>query len=316
MLSNLAIAYLFFGGAGAGALAVLIICDFLSPQASRIFLERKDKFYAPQPSYYPFFRMGFQTAGAALVLAVLCLLFDLGRPDIVLLLFTNPTLSYIGIGAWVLALTVFCAIVLAVIWSVCPRGVLRVFVRVVEWAGLIASLATAAYTGLLFWSIGEGLLLGSLFLPLLFVLSSFSTGLALLFLGAGLTGATHRFASTFARLIRLDIIIIILEIASLTALMLTAASGQASSLAVHALIAGDYAPVFWVGIVSCGLVAPFAFEAPYLLRVKPPAMERIVIMTSSLPAALLVLAGGFCLRWGIIGAGIPLFSSGILVVGG
>jgi formate-dependent nitrite reductase membrane component NrfD len=179
-------------------------------------------------------------------------------------------------------------------------------IRIVEIGGLLAALATMAYTGLLLWSFGTGILLGSLLVPLLFILSSLSTGFALLFLTCTLTGMERSFSQRLVALTHVDTIVIVLELVVLTALLiLSLTSGfPAAKLSAQMMLSGSYALLFWVGVVVCGLIAPLALES---LRISTPP--------SPMAAALLILAGGFCLRLSLVRAALPPFTFGTMMIG-
>lgn len=75
----------------------------------------------------------------------------------------------------------------------------------------------------------------------------------------------------------------------------------AAAASVRMLLAGPHAWVFWVGFAAVGLVAPFVLETVLLAAARcgrrfPPAYSAGV--------ALLVLAGGFALRFAVVAAGI------------
>jgi formate-dependent nitrite reductase membrane component NrfD len=336
-LGDLTIGYLFLGGVGAGALSVLIVLDLLTPGASQDVpggiswaapsassqaasqaasperpraapRSRQPARYVPQPDFRPLFLAGYRTGGGVLALSVLCLLLDLGRPDHLPSLFLHPSPSYLVLGAYVLVLLLVCVAVLCRVWASPPVRVPRLAVRAVEVLGLAAAFVTMLYTGLLFQSIGTGTLLGTVLVPVIFVLSSLSTGIALLLLTAALTRAGRLFATTFRRLARADAALVLLEGASLALLLVLGFDGQqAQAQAVAGLLSGDFAPVFWVGVVGCGLVAPLAFEGASLRGGTGTVAAHWGHAFA--PVALLLLVGGCCLRVSLLGAGLPAFTA-------
>ena len=71
-------------------------------------------------------------------------------------------------------------------------------------------------------------------------------------------------------------------------------SGSASQIAsVDILMSGGYAVLFWVGVITVGIVTPLVLQALQLAHRIPHTV---------IPA-ILVLAGGFALRWVMVGAG-------------
>ncbi|MDR1088971.1 MAG: polysulfide reductase NrfD [Coriobacteriales bacterium] len=307
MVSTLVIGYLFLGGAGAGALLTLTVLELRSPEASLPTQASRARApgrrpYCPQPAYRRFFAPGFQMSCVSLVVSSLCLVFDTGRIDRALLLFTHPSLSYLTLGAFSLVAALLCATVMAVLWSLpalCPP---RPLVRAAEALGILSSVVLIGYTGLLFFSIGTGTLLGSVFIPAIFILSSLSCGVALLFLAGGIRGSIGGFASVFHGLIRADTVLLVLEVLALTLLFLLAAGDVHAAGAAEPLLQGSQAPVFWIIIVGSGLLVPLVLENLRALR----RSSTIV------PLSVLVLVGGLALRWSLIQIGLPANFAGTM----
>jgi formate-dependent nitrite reductase membrane component NrfD len=283
------------------------------------------------------------TGVGALAAGALCLFLDLGRADRVANLLLSPTFSHITLGTYALLLALLCAVAVSLLASGVVRLSPQITGRVrciLELGALIATLVVMLYTGLLFFSMGTGLLLGSFLVPVLFVLSSLSTGNALL-LGvaylSGLSGsapesqsrgclraavdrgasgarssvcAKHharlnnesRAALAHTGLFRLDRILILAELLCLAGFLLLAFGEPFHEATLFALTQGSYAVAFWGGLVICGLIAPLCMETSGLARRILPGIDP------ALPAAVCVLTGGYCLRYCILGAGLPLFA--------
>ena len=334
----LVITYLFLGGAGAGTLLILFILDFCTPLASRARLAtQKNSFselsqaanenrssirqlitselsspsddrkpehhiYRPQNAFYSFFSPGYQIATATLVLSSLCLILDLGHPDRILNLYFRPTLSYLSIGTYALTISIICGAFLASIWTFPQARFSHIVVRIVQGLGILGSIILIGYTGLLLYSMGTSTLLDSILVPLLFVLSAISCGIALLFLIAGLSGTTRIFSSTFDRLIKLDTVLLSLELIALAAFVIWAMLISNSMSDASILLQGNDTPVLLVLLVCCGLLFPLILESIRRLR-----FENTVI-----PIAFAVLVGGFVLRWWFVQIGFPDFVAGVM----
>jgi formate-dependent nitrite reductase membrane component NrfD len=260
--------------------------------------------YQPQTAWRPLFAFGFTTALIALALATCCLIFDLGRIDQAFSLFTHPRPTHLTIGAFALVALLATTGFLALIWGLHFRPVPRPLVRTLQAVALVTAFMVMLYTGLLFQSIGTGLLLGSWLIPVLFVLSSLATGIALLLIAAFLSGTLFGFRSTILRLLRLDLALITTELLAIFALFLLATPTDSVIQTVDALLAGAYALPFWTGFVFCGLALPLTLEAFMQLRQSIAGSLTIFI-------ALSVLVGGYCLRWTLIGAGFPIFAPAV-----
>lgn len=295
MLSTLIVCYLFLGGAGAGAFFWLAILGFLSPRSAR--LDSTYLRFLPRTLYRRLFAPSFLVCLATLLLGALCLAVDLGRFDRVLLLFTHPTLSYLSIGTFALTLLIICTVFLAAVWLLDVPFVHKAIVRTVEVFGFMLSGFVMVYTGLLLQSIGTALFWGSPFIPAIFVLSSLSTGIALILGSMFFTGIDRSFRTIFVRLVRVDALVIAAEMVCAAALVACAAGDMGCTQAVYDLVQGAYSAVFWVGFVLCGLVVPFAAEVLFIRRDRRSATIFV---------AVLVLVGGFCLRWCVVGAGSPV----------
>lgn len=295
MLSELVASYLFLGGAGAGSTLLLVFLDFLSPGAGRSHKDSQNSWYVPQDSYRKLFAPGFIIALLAVGIGVVCLLADLGRVDRVSLLFTSPTFSYIALGVFTLTVLLLLVGFLAAIWYFNFSGIKRWVVRVVEGACLVAAVVTILYTGLFLQSISAIALWSSPFIPVLFALSSLSSGLALVMLVVGISGAAKQYRKTMLRLMRADSVVIFVEIIVLGVFVITGFQNPLISSTWSELLWGEAAQLFWIGVVSCGMIAPGLLGLP--LGVNRLGGRMIA-------SAVLVLIGGFCLRWCVIVVGV------------
>lgn len=337
MLSILSISYLFLGGAGAGALFLLTVLDIRSPWASsatsvssqfeqrtyktrRLSTQRRQgkqrlPSFDPQLAYRGLFSAGYGAGFVVLALGTLCLLADLGRVDRVLLLFMYPTSSLVSLGTYALTLLMLSSTVLAAIWLFCIRVTHRWIINTLRGVILFLSMLIMLYTGLLFQSMGTGLLIGSVLIPILFVLSSLSTGSAVLFIVFSLTRGAQGFRGTNNKLLRVDFIIIALEILITCALVIQALLTTGFAQTTQAVLEGSEAMVFWLGFVACGLIVPFLFELLQWRGWKNLLRQSDTYLSFVLVAAL-VLIGGFCLRWCVVMVGFPIFDTFVTVIGG
>ncbi|MEG0419136.1 NrfD/PsrC family molybdoenzyme membrane anchor subunit, partial [Gordonibacter sp.] len=293
MFSMLTTCYLFLGGTGAGALVVLSVLECAnarrraaSPWGARTRFERA----CALPD--EFFARGWPLCFVVLALGMLCLLVDLGRPDRLLGLLVSPQLSAISVGAYALVVALMCAgaFSLAALLDGVRGGPAAVYV--LAGVGVVAGVVTMAYTGVLLQSLASVLFWQTPLLPLLFVLSSTSCGIACVFLSAAFVEARQPFVRPLVLLARIDGVIIVAEALCLAAYLLLASAGEGTRLAVEALVAGVQAPLLWGGIVVGGMVLPFALE-----RFITHGNSR----TQFVWIAALLLVGGFTLRFCIVG---------------
>jgi formate-dependent nitrite reductase membrane component NrfD len=287
---------------------ILAVLGFTTPKASQSLVPSAAgaastrRLYLPQKLYEPFFAPGYQLATLVLVLGAVCLISDLGRPDRVLKLFLHPTLSYVSFGTYALTISIICSLVMTAIWSLPILKLPTLAVRAIEGLGIFTALVLIGYTGLLLYSMGTGSLLGSLLIPVLFVFSALSCGIALLLFIAGLGGTFHHFSTTYRRLIKLDSVLICLELVALAVFLVLAVINTNAADHALVLLRGAQAPVFYLILIGCGLLLPLILEnVPHL------HLERIVI-----PVAITVLVGGFTLRWILVQVGFSVFTGDVM----
>lgn len=283
MFNALTIGYLFLGGTGAGALAVLCVLKCARALRWRALAMPEE-----------FFARGWPVCTVTLATGILCLLADLGRPDRLLHLLTSPEPSAMAVGSFALA----AALVLAAAFSAFALfdtvRLPRVAVVCLAVAGVAAAGATAAYTGVLLESLASVLLWRTPLVPALFVLSSASCGIAVAFLAASFVETRHPYRGPLVWLARVDGGIVLVEAGCLAVFLLLAFAGEGTVAAARALVLGELAPVFWGVLAVCGLAVPLVLE-----RFLTHGNSR----TQLLWIAALLLVGGFALRWCIVGAG-------------
>lgn len=288
MFNNLIVAYLFLGGMGAGACAVLSVLSIvLLRSKSRTFGTRA---LASIPCRR-LFGFGFLLAAAVCAVGAFCLLADMRRPDEVLVLLVSPTFTVVSVGAYVLAATILCAVVSGLAWLGVFK-VRRTALRLVATVQVVLALAVMTYTALLlmtFWSVP---FFSTPLIIALFLASSLSCGTAAVVLFAIVTRVWENFAVSMRRLALADAVIIAVEALVLTAYVLV--SCQVAPESAARLIGGELAVAFWAGLVVAGLAVPFVL---YVAECAVPAAR-----VNPLLPAVLVLVGGFVLRWCVVTA--------------
>lgn len=300
VFSELIAVYLFLGGTAAGAFALAAFLDVAKGIKEHRHSNYAKTFLPPQsvisePTYQRMRRIVYGVGLVVVVTGELCLVADLGRPEAFFFLFLYPTGSLVTVGAFALTLlTVFLALALANAVFVLPKWV-RVVAFAVKALGIPVAIVVMVYTGLLLQSVIAVSVWQSAWLPVLFAASAFSCGGAVAVLAA-CTCEDVRAKRIMARLfVRVDIAFILLEAVSIVALVLCVK--DAAPLAVTQLLEGDLSLTFWAGFVACGLVLPFVAEAISLV------INRKIPAPAAAGIAILVLAGGLCLRIAIVACG-------------
>lgn len=283
-ISLLAAAYLFFGGVGAGTLFWALLLPLCGTRDGSL---RRNAIRA------------LAVGLLLLVLGIVCLVFDLGRPNQALLLFTSPTFSFLTVGAYLLAvLFLIGGSVFAITLFANRKAQVSALFTVIRLLGALIAVAVMVYTGLLLRDLRPVHLWTSWWLPVLFLLSSMAGGAACVLLCASPTGETFaRTRSAIVTFARIDLILVIAEALVCTLYLVSVAGTPLGAQSVHALIAGDQALLFWGGFVLCGIAIPAATDATTLLR--PHSMFPGTAVFSA--AASLI--GCFCLRICLVLAG-------------
>lgn len=157
----------------------------------------------------------------------------------------------------------------------------------IGWTNVVAGVGLGVYTGMLLGTMASRPLWNSAILGPLFLTSGMSTGAAYMLL--------YRLSDGERILLsRLDMGLILAELALLSVWLIGLLSGGgAHRAAAHAVLGGPWTAAFWTLVVGMGLVAPFLAEW----------MEQRGGHVPGRLAAVLVLGGGFALRWVIVYAG-------------
>ena len=172
------------------------------------------------------------------------------------------------------------------------------------WIGIVFAFAVAAYTGFLLGVVKAFPLWNNAVLPILFVVSALSAGLAATSL-VGLLVDRERFEQMWL-IKKSHVILSAIEMVVLATMLVIVSAGSVEGAAsVYSLVAGQYAPAFWGGIVLLGLVAPFIIEG-YPVFITKRVETSMTSMVVSVIGEAGVLVGGFMLRLLVILAALPV----------
>jgi len=189
------------------------------------------------------------------------------------------------------------------------------WLRVLGWSNIVLGVGLGIYTGILLNTMVARPLWNSAILGPLFLFSGLSAGSAVMHLAAVLLArgpapegpASGAIASmvqplgsqlpekhTVDALIRADLMFLVLELVLIGLLLLNLQTSSASHAAAASLIvSGRYAWPFWGVIVVLGVLVPIVWQA----------LELSHRIAHTVVPALLVLVGGFTLRWVMVNAG-------------
>lgn len=316
----LIVIYLFLGGLGAGCLALSGLAHLM-----------------PGGRFGGVARAGALLAPVLVALGCGLLVFDLGRPlSFWRLAATIEFVSPMSIGFWLLALFVPVGLATAVVqappaWHAglarrLPR-LARPLGALVRWssgggspraaarfahlrsalaiAGIPLGLGVGIYTGVLLGAIPARPFWNTPMVAQLFLFSALSTASALLLLTLPLFAAATptTFATERRALLGADLVFIFLELFIVIPFIV---HGELSVLsardALGMILGGPYTLVFWGGVVALGIVTPGIVEASELLGATR-RWRPFTLRTLHYAVPLLILTGGFLLRWVFVHAG-------------
>jgi polysulfide reductase chain C len=231
--------HLFLAGAGAGCYAVGVLASFAGPQWARVALT------------------GIALAFALLALDTALLIRDLGVKSHALRVFAHPATSWIARGSWIIAGVMTLVFVHLVALLQPQLGIGPGVLRAISVAGLAGAIAIMIYTGALLTASRAIAFWNNALLPVLFVLSATASGMMAILL---LMPPTPALAEAFLRFARIDVLLILLQLAALALYIQASHRTHEARASAHLLMKGRLAIGFWLGLVGVGLVAPLALE--------------------------------------------------------
>ncbi len=272
--------YFFLGGLAAGAFVIATVANLL--EARR---------------YRDVVRVGYYVAFLALVPCPLILVVDLGVPArFINMLLRFNTLSPMSMGAWALTGFGLAATLAALFTFLEDTGKARDLSAgklIVGVIGGFFAFFLAAYPGVLLGATARPLWINGHALGALFLTVGASTGAAAMALILFVLG--HR-SDGLGRLRVMTVIALVLQVLSLALFVISVqASGAAPSLrAFSTLTSGGLGVTFWLGALLIGSLLPLALEVVDLRR----KSYRLTAL-----ASVLVLVGGFLMKYAIMAAG-------------
>lgn len=289
--------YLFLAGAGAGAYLVSYVSDRMGER------------------YRALARPGVYLGAPLVAIGSLLLLFHLGNPLQVWRGILRPNSSMMSLGIWILIIfLVLSSLHLATF--LLPK-VFKFSARVMPWIkGCAAVFAVLAilYTGLLLGVVKAIPFWNTPVLPLLFLVSSISTGMGAVLLVVGFqrllkpsSEATQSSGESVHALSRVDVALIVTEMLVLFVFLFTMiAGGTTEAGSARSLVSGDNSVLFWLGLVVIGLLVPFALGAWTITRSARISGRSLSAVT--MLSAVCLLIGGLALRYAILAAGATVSS--------
>ncbi len=306
--------YLFVAGLSAGAFAISSFATYLGG-----------------PHFRRVAQIGALIAPWPVMLGVGLLVLDLGRPLAFWHLFlTVQYTSPMSIGTWLLTVFVLLSLVYAALWVPAPLdNLLRLptrredlshftlwmplapsFLRrlraIVAALGFPLSLGVGIYTGILLGAIPSRPFWNTPMVAQLFLFSAMSTGTAAVLILTALIGSRRHDELEGERrlLISTDMVLIVLEIFMLIPFLLHhALSTWSSATSISLILGGEYTLPFWLGVILLGILLPLVIEGYELFPVILKEGAARYSLALSATSGVLVLVGGFILRFVFVYAG-------------
>ncbi|MDO4590234.1 MAG: polysulfide reductase NrfD [Slackia sp.] len=286
MASSFIACYLFLAGGGAGAFLIAAVVD------GALRFRSTECFRRLSPLTDP----GLALGPVVVAFGCVFLLCDLGSPGKAFAVFAGPPRSLLGWGAW--SVVVFCASASGA-W-LCGRSsrpfLCRCAEPVLQIAACMSAAFVAGYSGVYLSLFPAVPFLHTPWIPLLFVASAFATGMGLLVVTAFVRHNVEGVADSMGGLSRVDACLTIFEAAALLSFCIDSVmAGDVVSCSLEMMVSGPIAPVFWLGVVICGLVFPLAADIVSRHVSSPPLLAV---------AGCSKMVGGLCLRFVVLLAAV------------
>lgn len=299
------IGYFFLAGLGAGAYTV----------SASVLLRGGAGGFGHQ--HFKLARYGALLAPLPVIIGTGMLVLELGSFEVgnyfkFIYLFLTINLSPMSIGSWLLSVFILASLVYAyTFWAgdSKPGDEWDTMRRRLAWVGVPLGIAVAVYTGVLLGAMPARPFWNSPILAMLFLVSSLSTGVAgilllqALFDGGDTEESKHGesgyiLAASDAMLIGFELLVIFLFImfAHLTV-------GNVKEAVSVILVGGSLATLFWFGFVVLGLLLPVLIELRYVLPKLLYHREYSTPRGVEILVPVIVLIGGFLLRYVVVVAG-------------
>ena len=274
--------YLFLAGLGAGAFALGALTNWAK---------------TPAPTMK---KVAFIVAPAAVAVGTLMLVVDAHAGLMNPLRFFGLVANLGSVMAW--GVIILSAFLVVSIVDLIVLLVKKSTPKALDVVGAVLAVCVAAYTGVLLGDAGVAFPLWNMaILPILFIVSAASTGIALTVLITRFVAADE--VAALPWLGKAGLVLPVLELALVIILLAVTGTAGGSAAAAGAasvanLVSGSYAVAFWLGFVVIGLAVPFVLEL----------MSRRGSQSKALPMAgeACVLVGGFMLRYLVIMAAVAV----------
>ena len=231
-------------------------------------------------------------ATVLLAIGASLLVFELGRPFQFLRVFSREK-AIMTVGAYMLSLLIAVSFAYGTfLFSFLPWHAIEGLRQVVAVIGLLLGVGVVVYTGVLPASMKARPFWHGPALPVLFMVSAISNGIAVQYLLVHVLSSGSDVAVAEGLLTAANIVLLVVELIVLFIYVLTmrASAAPPAAQAANAWLKGRQKLAFWVGLVVIGLIAPLVLYA-------------VGINITWILASAGVLIGGIVLRFLIVYSG-------------
>lgn len=310
---------------------IVAIDLFAAGLSAGAFIISATAYFLGKEKYENITRIGAYIAPFPVIIGILCLLYDLERPQLFWKLFvTFQPSSVMSLGSWLLLFFSLFSFVHFYLWLPERYDYLKILPRIrshrflsrfkgdnlTKVRGLVAgfgipiSIGVGIYTGVLLGALTARPFWNNPMLPMLFLISAMMTGSAsICFVGCfikGFWGMSRENVATNKFMIHsVDFTLMVFSIiATFLFILGLYVSPRSSAEAVHLIMGGEFTLLFWIVAVGVGIVLPLSLEVYELiphyiehveLRDHNPWISGIITVS--------VLIGGFTMRYIVIYAG-------------
>lgn len=291
--------YLFLGGMTSAAFYLGVLAELFS-----------------KGKYRNLARIGSYTILVPIVIGLFMLLVDLGRPLSFwhLMIQSQPswhlvlqTGSVMSIGVWLLVIyIIICGVIYPAFWlaeeSVGSRLPIVNLLKgkeklrkIIGYIGIFPAFLVSIYTGVLLAVSSISLWGTTPFIPILFVASAGTAGIASLIIA--LYCVKQLSFEVMEKLVKAETVFVCLEFLTVFVLIVTLLfKGQALE-AIKAILGGSLAVLFWIGFVLAGAILPYLMNH-YHLKLRNgekrlPVVASVLSLFGSLFLRYLVLMAGY-----------------------
>ncbi len=282
----LIVVYLFLAGSGSGAFLAAVYCDLLAPDWSKSLA-----------------RAGSLIAGPLVTIGTVCLVLDLEaglwEPWRQVYLVGNLR-SMITWGVIILAVFIPVSFLYAAALNELTfvGKIARKYIRILEYVGSFLAVSTATYTGVLIAVVNGVPFWNTPMMPVLFLASAISTGLAAAMIVAAIIDI--RTIKTLSNFALGHVIFLAVEgLVLMLFVFMSLTRSTEAAISANMLLTGALSPYFWVLVVILGILIPFVLSI--IEYYEYGEMPKSLVIGSD----LLVLMGGMSLRALIIFSGTP-----------